>query len=83
MKTKYEFRIVVRGGYYIVQEQTTNYNYGERLGDFGWCDAYRECELQGYFRPSYHTLEGAKSAIRDFQVGLSQTEDEVVWTEDN
>lgn len=79
----YEFRIAKRGFLYIVQERTCNYNYGERLGDYGWCNAAREEELKHYFKESYHTLKGAKEAIKGYREGsyYEEENDEVVWTE--
>lgn len=81
--TYYDFRIVKRGMLYIVQEKTANYNYGERLGDYGWCNAAHEEELKRYFKENYLTLKGAKAAVASYRSGdyYEDKEDEVVWEE--
>lgn len=83
--TNYKFRIVKRGFLYIVQERTTNYNYGERLGDYGWCNAAHEDELKQYFKESYMTLKGAKEAIKGYREGsyYDEEDEEVIWEEND
>jgi len=83
-EVSYKFRIVRRGPTkFIVQEVTTSYCYGERLGAYGWCNAYKEDELRPYFKPAYFTYQGAKNAIMGYREGVlpSKKDDEVLWEE--
>lgn len=76
LNPQYEFRIVEEYDGYIVQVQTTNYNYGEDYGDYGWDNVINHPILKRYFHPSYASLSTAVADVRSYR-----GQDNVVWSE--
>ena len=73
---QYEFRIVEDVNGYEVEVETTNYNFGEDLGDYGWTNAHSHPRLSKYFHQSYASLSTAIAAVKKYR-----GETNVVWTE--
>lgn len=76
---QYEFRIVeATKNTYIVEAETTNYNYGEDLADFGWTNAGMHPTLKYDFAQYYRSLDSAIYAVKHYR-----GEEIVVWQENN
>lgn len=74
---QYEFRVVENAHQrFTVEAQTTNYNYGEDLADYGWTNAGEHPTLKYDFARYYDSLDSAIYAIKNYR-----DEDRVVWSE--
>lgn len=73
---QYEFQIIETVDGYEVEVETTNYNYGEDYGDYGWDNVYKHPILSKYFKPNYKSLSSAIAAVKKYR-----GETNVVWRE--